>query len=290
MKIKTQEQEGQQGVAARPRQRSLRQAGAEGGLPRPRGLQAQGDRRGRCSLIKPGQVVVDLGAAPGAWSQYVRRKFAPRAPAAAVRRRASSMARIIALDLLRLEPIEGVHLPAGRLPRRSRAAQRWRQRWAGGRSTWWSRTWRPTCRASPVVGRGAGGAPGRTGGRLRAAPPAARRRAGLQGLPRQRLQPAGRAVQADVSGRQADQAQGLARPVGGNLSGRHRSQEAAQVRTCGGEAGPAPIACIGLRGDRRCGRTAVRALTSTRIDPICRGIRRGVPVVHVSLNWQKEPR
>jgi len=30
-------------------------------------------------LIRPGQVVVDLGSAPGAWSQYLRRRFAPRA-------------------------------------------------------------------------------------------------------------------------------------------------------------------------------------------------------------------
>ncbi|MFZ2297150.1 MAG: SAM-dependent methyltransferase, partial [Aquabacterium sp.] len=29
-------------------------------------------------LLKPGQLVVDLGASPGAWSQYVRRKFAPK--------------------------------------------------------------------------------------------------------------------------------------------------------------------------------------------------------------------
>ena len=29
-------------------------------------------------LLKPGQLVVDLGATPGAWSQYVRRKFAPK--------------------------------------------------------------------------------------------------------------------------------------------------------------------------------------------------------------------
>ena len=29
-------------------------------------------------LLKPGQLVVDLGAVPGAWSQYVRRKFAPK--------------------------------------------------------------------------------------------------------------------------------------------------------------------------------------------------------------------
>jgi 23S rRNA (uridine2552-2'-O)-methyltransferase len=29
-------------------------------------------------LLRPGQVVVDLGAVPGAWSQYVRRRFAPK--------------------------------------------------------------------------------------------------------------------------------------------------------------------------------------------------------------------
>ena len=28
-------------------------------------------------LIKPGDLVVDLGSAPGAWSQYVRRKLSP---------------------------------------------------------------------------------------------------------------------------------------------------------------------------------------------------------------------
>ena len=28
-------------------------------------------------LIRPGQVVVDLGSAPGAWSQYVRRRLSP---------------------------------------------------------------------------------------------------------------------------------------------------------------------------------------------------------------------
>ena len=32
-------------------------------------------------LLKPGQLVVDLGAVPGAWSQYLRRKFAPEGAA-----------------------------------------------------------------------------------------------------------------------------------------------------------------------------------------------------------------
>ena len=44
---------------------------------RPRGLQAQGDRRD-LAPDRPGQLVVDLGATPGAWSQYLRRKFAPK--------------------------------------------------------------------------------------------------------------------------------------------------------------------------------------------------------------------
>jgi 23S rRNA (uridine2552-2'-O)-methyltransferase len=51
-------------------------------------------------LIKPGQLVVDLGATPGAWSQYVRRKFATK--------EGPLNGTIIALDVLDFEPIEGV--------------------------------------------------------------------------------------------------------------------------------------------------------------------------------------
>jgi len=54
-------------------------------------------------LLKPGQVVVDLGAAPGAWSQYLRRKFAPDGAAVG-----SLNGTLIALDLLEVEAIEGV--------------------------------------------------------------------------------------------------------------------------------------------------------------------------------------
>jgi len=54
-------------------------------------------------LIRPGQVVVDLGAAPGAWSQYLRRKFAPQGAASG-----ELDGSIIALDLIEIEPIEGV--------------------------------------------------------------------------------------------------------------------------------------------------------------------------------------
>jgi 23S rRNA (uridine2552-2'-O)-methyltransferase len=54
-------------------------------------------------LVKPGQVVVDLGATPGAWSQYLRRRFAPEGAAAG-----ALNGTIIALDILDFEPIEGV--------------------------------------------------------------------------------------------------------------------------------------------------------------------------------------
>ncbi len=55
-------------------------------------------------LIRPGQLVVDLGATPGAWSQYVRRKFVGSGAAAA----GALNGTIIALDVLPMEPIEGV--------------------------------------------------------------------------------------------------------------------------------------------------------------------------------------
>jgi 23S rRNA (uridine2552-2'-O)-methyltransferase len=54
-------------------------------------------------LLKPGQVVVDLGAAPGAWSQYLRRRFAPDGAAVG-----ELHGTIIALDIIEFDPIEGV--------------------------------------------------------------------------------------------------------------------------------------------------------------------------------------
>lgn len=61
-------------------------------------------------LLRPGQLVVDLGAAPGAWSQYVRRRFAS-APTG--RPGALFGGTVIALDVLPLEPIDGVEFIQG---------------------------------------------------------------------------------------------------------------------------------------------------------------------------------
>jgi len=57
-------------------------------------------------LIKPGQVIVDLGCTPGSWSQYARNKLAGQAGG-------SINGTIIGLDLLPMEPIADVHFIQG---------------------------------------------------------------------------------------------------------------------------------------------------------------------------------
>lgn len=65
------------------------------------------------SLIKPGQIVVDLGCAPGAWSQYLRRRFAPKEAGTGGAAVGQLNGSIIALDLIEMEPIEGVQFILG---------------------------------------------------------------------------------------------------------------------------------------------------------------------------------
>lgn len=59
-------------------------------------------------LIKPGDLIVDLGSAPGAWSQYVRNRFSPRTATGGGAAAGALDGSIIALDILPMEPIEGV--------------------------------------------------------------------------------------------------------------------------------------------------------------------------------------
>lgn len=56
------------------------------------------DRRDH--LLRPGMTVVDLGAAPGGWSQYVKS-------------RVGASGRVLALDILPMEPIVGVEFIEG---------------------------------------------------------------------------------------------------------------------------------------------------------------------------------
>ncbi len=60
------------------------------------------------NLFRPGQVVVDLGASPGAWSQYLRRRFAPKVAGVGGAATGQLDGTIIALDLLDFAPIDGV--------------------------------------------------------------------------------------------------------------------------------------------------------------------------------------
>ncbi len=59
-------------------------------------------------LIRPGHLVVDLGSAPGAWSQYLRRRLSPDGAAVG-----ELNGCIIALDILPMEPVEGVQFILG---------------------------------------------------------------------------------------------------------------------------------------------------------------------------------
>lgn len=59
-------------------------------------------------LIKPGHLVVDLGSTPGAWSQYVRRRLSPEGAAVG-----ALNGTIIAVDILPMEPVEGVQFIHG---------------------------------------------------------------------------------------------------------------------------------------------------------------------------------
>jgi 23S rRNA (uridine2552-2'-O)-methyltransferase len=54
----------------------------------------------RDRLLKPGMTVVDLGAAPGGWSQYVRPALGPKG-------------RVIAVDVLPMEPLRDVDFLLG---------------------------------------------------------------------------------------------------------------------------------------------------------------------------------
>ena len=80
-------------------------------------------------ILKPGMTVVDLGAAPGAWSQYAVQLVGSRG-------------RVIAVDLLPMDPLPGVEFIQGDSASRRRS-MRWRPHWASGRPGLCFRIWPP---------------------------------------------------------------------------------------------------------------------------------------------------
>ena len=78
----------------------VKRAHSEGARSRAQFKLEEIDQRER--LLRSGMVVLDLGAAPGAWSQYARRRVGPGG-------------RVVASDLLAMPPIEGVQFLQGDL-------------------------------------------------------------------------------------------------------------------------------------------------------------------------------
>jgi len=76
----------------------VKRAHAEGW--RSRAVFKLSELQGKERLIRPGDVVVDLGAAPGAWSQFVAGVVGPRG-------------RVLALDVLPMDPVAGVEIFQG---------------------------------------------------------------------------------------------------------------------------------------------------------------------------------
>ncbi len=78
--------------------RFVKKAQAEGWRSRAVFKLEEADRREK--LLRPGMTVIDLGAAPGAWSQYARR-------------RVGSTGRIVASDILPMDSLSGVEFVQG---------------------------------------------------------------------------------------------------------------------------------------------------------------------------------
>lgn len=76
----------------------VRKAQAEGWRSRAVFKLEEIDRKER--LLRPGMTVIDLGAAPGAWSQYARRKLGRKG-------------RVIATDILEMPALAGVEFVQG---------------------------------------------------------------------------------------------------------------------------------------------------------------------------------
>src|SRR5580693_1427958 len=76
----------------------VKRAQAEGWRSRAVFKLEQVDQKER--LLKPGMVVLDLGAAPGAWSQYAQG-------------RVGNSGRVVATDILAMDPLSGVEFLQG---------------------------------------------------------------------------------------------------------------------------------------------------------------------------------
>jgi len=87
-------------------------------------------------LLKPGMTVVDLGSAPGSWSQVAARRVAPGG-------------RLIALDLLPMDALHRGCASSRETFATTLCCMSWQRHWKVARLTLYCRTWPPICRALP---------------------------------------------------------------------------------------------------------------------------------------------
>ncbi len=107
----------------------MRRAQAEGWRSRAVFKLEEIDRKER--LLRPGAVVLDLGAAPGAWSQYARTRVGPKG-------------RVLASDILPMDALAGVEFVQGDFREQEVCERLLGPGGRGGRWTCCCRTWPPT--------------------------------------------------------------------------------------------------------------------------------------------------
>ena len=158
-------------------------------------------------LLRPGAHVVDLGAAPGGWSEIAARRI-------------GAHGRVIAIDILEMKPVAGVEFlqldfldetAPGRLKAMLDGKGRRRPLRHGGQRH------RPSA-DRPSAHHGAC----RGGGPFRARGPVGRRELPVQGAARGNRSGAARRAQAGLRQREACQATGEPQRFGGALSARPR--------------------------------------------------------------------
>ena len=141
-------------------------------------------------LIKPGHMVIDLGSTPGAWSQYIRRKLSPKTATGGGAAVGELNGRIIALDLLAMEPVEGVVFIQGDF-REDEVLSQLTNEMKGDLADVVVSDMAPNLSGIDCHGCRTCGELDRIGHRFLQKPHEARRCAGCQSIPWQRLQPAG---------------------------------------------------------------------------------------------------
>lgn len=149
----------------------VKQAQAQGYRSRAAFKLTQIDDKDR--LLGPGKVVVDLGSTPGGWSQVASKKVGPSG-------------KVVAIDLLPMEPVHGVRFILGDFREDGPLAELV-ESLEGRRVDLVLSDMAPNLSGIAVTDQGVFGAPARAGARVRARTPQEWRRHARKSIPRLRF-------------------------------------------------------------------------------------------------------